>query len=337
MNKKKNIIIVIILVVILFLVYQFFFLGKKTSSSEKIISPVVKKLSKNISASGKIIAKNQIDLKFQTSGQLVWVGVKEGDHVNAWQSIAQLDKRELEKKLIKSLRDYSKSRWDFEQDKNDTYEGQILTDTIKRILEKNQFDLDKSVADVEIADIALKFSTLLTPISGIIIHIDIPVAGVNITPSTAVFTVADPESLVFKADIDESDIGNVSENQKVLVVLDAFPDKNIEGKVDKIGFVSETTSGGGNGFPIEMKLPENDGLNYKIGMNGDITITTEEKNNVITLPFNSIKREQKKTYVYVKIGNNKLKKEVKLGMETDDDVEIISGLSQNDKVVLETK
>ncbi|PIU33022.1 hypothetical protein COT04_02275, partial [Candidatus Shapirobacteria bacterium CG07_land_8_20_14_0_80_39_12] len=164
-------------------------------------------LTDTVSASGTVQAENQVDLKFQTSGLLTWVGVKEGDQVKKWQAIASLDKRELEKNLLKTLRDYNKKRWDFEEINRVTYKDQIVTDTLKRILEKNQFDLDKAVADVEIKDLAIKLATISSPIEGIVTHIDTPVAGINITPATAVFSIANPDKMKFVANVDEADIG----------------------------------------------------------------------------------------------------------------------------------
>ena len=89
-----------------------------------------------------------------------------------------LDTRELQKKLQKALKDYMKERWDFEQEREnygittDNLDSYTLSNEVRRILEKNQFDLDKAVLDVELKDIALKYATLISPISGIVTHID---------------------------------------------------------------------------------------------------------------------------------------------------------------------
>src|SRR4030042_972338 len=164
-------------------------------------------LVQSISASGEIASQEQVDLKFQTSGQLAWVGVKEGDQVKKWQAIASLDKRELEKDLRIELNDYLNERWDFEQTYEDyeksglSEEKWLVTDAIKRILQKAQFDLNNKVIDVEIADLTVKLATISSPIDGIVTSIDVPIAGVNITPATAVFTIANPGLMKFKADI----------------------------------------------------------------------------------------------------------------------------------------
>jgi len=335
LNKK----LILIIIVLILVVGGFWGFRQYRANAEKsdIKTAKVKKknLSKIVSASGKINALKEVTLKFQTSGQLVWVGVGVGDTVEAYQAVAQLDVRELELNLKKKLRDYSKERWDFEEDRQITYRDTVLTDTIKRILEKNQFDLDKAVMDVELKDIALKFATLTTPISGVVTQVDTPVAGVNITPATALFKVADPDSLVFQAEVDEVDIGMVSEGQKVTLYLDAYPDEELTGTVTKIAYTATATSGGGTAYLIDVTLAEKEGVSYKIGMNGDVDIVVEKKSDILFVDYNAVKTSRGKTYVYVELEDRKFEKRlVEIGMETDDYVEITKGLAKDEKVVL---
>ena len=291
----------------------------------------------SVSATGTVQSENQVDLKFQTSGLLNWVGVKEGDKVQKWQAIASLDKRELEKNLIKTLKDYSKERADFDEETKVTYKDQIITDTIRRILEKNQFDLDKAVIDVELKDIVLKLASLVTPIAGIVTHIDVPVAGVNITPAGAIFTIADPEKMKFTANIDEVDISRIKVGQKVLITLDAYSEEQFEGTISKTSFASTTTKGGGTAFQIETKMPENKDLRFKVGMNGDIEIIVEEKKDVLTVPNQALYQKDGRDFVKI-LENGKAKEvEVKKGLETDTKTEIQEGLNEGQKVITSEK
>ncbi len=290
-----------------------------------------------ISASGTIQAEEQVDLKFQTSGLLTWVGVKEGDRVKKGQAIASLDKRELEKNLLKALRDYQKERWDFEETHQVTYKDQIITDTIKRILEKHQFDLDKVVADVEIKEIALKLSTLVSPIEGIVTHIDTPVAGVNITPATAVFTIANPNKMKFVANVDEADIAKVKEGQKAKIVLDAYPNQEFEGVINKIAFASITTKGGGTAYQVEVNLPENKNLQFKVGMNGDLEIIISEEKEVITIPNEAIKERGEKKFVKI-IEDYQIKEvEIKTGLTNESKTQVIQGLKEGTILIIREK
>lgn len=239
-------------------------------------SPVSMVTQENIlTASGTIQAHEMANLTFPTSGLLSWVGVKEGDQVKKWQGVASLDKRELQKKLSRYLNLYLTNRWDFEQlqdDYKDEKERSLITDTIQRILDKAQFSLNNAVIDVELQDLTLKLATISTPIEGIVTRVDTPNPGVNVTPVTATFTVVNPSSVFFGANVDEADIGKVKIGQEVKISLDAYSDEEFKGRVEKIAFVSTTTAGGGTAFKVEISLPTNPDLKFKVGMNGDANI-----------------------------------------------------------------
>lgn len=276
-----------------------------------------------------------MDLKFQVSGKLAWVGVKEGDTVTAHQSLAGLDTREVQKSLEKALRDYNSERNDFEETWRVTYDGKksynAFTDTIKRILEKNQWDLEKAVLDVELKHLAVEYSRLSTPIAGIVTHIDTPVAGVNITPASAVFSVADPSSLVFEASVDETDIGKLAIGQSASIALDAFADASFSGKISYISFVAEQSSGGSTVFPVKIAFDTPQSL--RIGLNGDMTLVTQRAEAVLSVPAEAIREEKSKTYVYKKSNGNYLKTAIQTGPRNEDDIVITSGLSEGDVIV----
>lgn len=296
-------------------------------------------LQATVSASGEIEAENKVELKFQTSGRLAWVGVKEGDYVEKWQAVASLDKSELEKTLKKELNDYLNERWDFTDDRetydivSDDLNHYTLTDDIRRILEKAQFDLDNKIIDVEIAALAVKYATLTTPIEGIVTEVEAPVAGINITPATATFTVADPASMKFVANVDEADITNIRLGQKVIINLDAFPEESFQGQVDRIAFAAVTTRGGGTAFPIEIKLPENIDERFRIGMNGDAEIILDTRQNTLTVPIEAVKIENGDRYVEIIEGKEIKKVKVVTGLESDNEVEILDGLTSGQIVI----
>ena len=287
-----------------------------------------------VSASGAIKAEKQVTLKFQTSGKLAWVGVKEGDWVKKWQAIASLDKHDLERDLLKELRDYSKERNDFEEEYRVTYREQTpqtaLTDTVKRILEKNQWDLDKAVADVEIAHEAKKLAVLVAPIEGIMIAIGTPVAGINITPAQATFTIASPEVMKFVANVDEADVGQVELDQTVEILLDAYSDQTFNGKVTEIAFSAVTTSGGGTAFPVTISLPENTNQRFKVGMNGDAEIIINQKTAALTLPFSAIREKNGQKFV---LTIDEKEVEITTGLESATLIEIVSGLEEGQQVI----
>lgn len=284
-----------------------------------------------IVASGQVEAEREIEIRFQTSGRLAWVGVGEGDRVEKWQALASLDKRELKKKLEKDLNNYMKERWDFEQT-HDDYEGEVLTDEIRRILDKAQFDLSNEVIDVELTDLALKYATLVSPISGVVTEMGAPVAGVNITPAQAAITVADPNSVVFVMNVDESDIVNIKESQAVAVGLDAYSDQSFTGQVEEISFDSVNESGG-TAYQVNVDLPDNDNLRFRLGMNGEGEIITQEKENVLIVPEDAVGRRKEEYFVFVVRDNRLRKTPVELGLWGEDEVVVKSGLQEGDEIL----
>lgn len=294
-----------------------------------------KNLTKKLTVSGEVNAGEKASLKFQTSGLLSWVGVKEGDWVKKGQAIASLDQRELKKRLEKELNDYMTVRWNFDQTHDDYEEykdNATLTDEMKRILEKAQFGLSNAVIDVELADLALKHATITTPIAGVITHIDTPLAGINITPATATFNIVNPNSVYFEARIDELEIGKVKEGQGVIITLDSYPDKTFEGLVSAIDFAASTV-GGSKVFLTKISLPQNSDRQFRLGMGGDAEIILSEKENVLTIPAEAlIKRE--KNFVWIVDSEGKArKKEVETGLSTDEEVEIISGVEEGTEII----
>lgn len=304
-----------------------------------IQTAVVKRttFTKSIASSGKTKAARAVELKFQTSGKLTWVGVKEGDRVEAYQAIAGLDSREVQKNLEKALRDYSAERNDFEEMWRVTYKGTknpqtALTDTVKRILEKNQWDLEKAVLDVELKHLAVEYSTIITPIAGIVTRVDTPVAGINITPATAVFEVVDPGSLVFEASVDEVDVAAIHIGSTANVTLDAYSGAPFSGTVSKIAFAAKTSSGGATVFPVEIAVSTSSAV--RIGMNGDVAIQTETQSDVLVIPAEAVREEQKGTYAYKKVGTSYKKIPIEVGTRSEGEAIIISGLSEGEQVVI---
>ena len=302
----------------------------KTLAEKYELAPVTREdFRQTVTATGKIKSRTQVDLKFQTSGLLAWVGVKEGNRVKKWQAIAGLDRRELEKTLKKYLLDFSKERADFDEDIKITYRDKALTDTISRILQKNQFDLDKAVLDVEIQDITLKLATLVSPLAGIVTRAEPPVSGINITPTTAVFTVADPDQLVFEAEIDEADIGQIAVGQPAELILDAFPDEPINLSVSRVDFNATIDASGATIYQVELALADPGRL--RLGLNGEVIIILAEKEQVLTVPLAAV--SENNTVQVVK--NNQIETvTVTFGIASDERREIISGLSENEQVVL---
>lgn len=292
-------------------------------------------LVQSISITGTIAAQRDVDLSFQTGGKLVWLGIKKGDYVEAYQTVALLDQRQVAKTLEKTLLDYSLARSTFDETAEDNQNRtpqEALNNEMKRILERNQWNLEKAVNSVELQDLVIQQSVLTTPIAGIVTRADVKTSGVNVTGTTT-FTVTDPGSLIFNMEVDEADIARIKEEQKIKVFFNSFPDEEIVLSVAGIDFVTHTTSTGGNAYDVEAKMPENTNYQYRVGMGGNAEIIINEKKNVIVIPLSSV-IDGKSVFIKTEFGSFE-KRTVKLGLQNDTSAEIVSGLSEGDEVALE--
>lgn len=133
-------------------------------------------------------------------------------------------------------------------------------------------------------------------------------------------------------EIDELDINSVEKGQKAVVTFDAIEDKEFEGEVTEIGN-SASVNGGVAKYTVEITIPKDDEM--KVGMNASATITTEERNQVLTLPMNALQEQGDKTFVYTeKNADGTLSGEVEIqtGMTDGNTVEITDGLEEGDTV-----
>jgi len=316
--------------------------AKKAIQREKEIETAKverKDLRKVVILSGRVDAHEKVTLKFQTSGLLSWVGVKEGDWVKKYQAIASLDKRSLKKSLEKEMYDYSSERHDFEQGEDD-YESVDrwfeLSDEVKRILDKNQNDLNKVVLDVELADLTVRLATITTPIEGIVTLIESPYPGVNITPATAEFRIVNPATVYFYAEADEEEVVDLKGGMAAVIILDAYSRQEFLGVIKRVSF-SPVGSGTSPSYKVEVDLIDfnNPDLFLRMEMEGEVEISVDCAIGILSIPLDAL-RGKKEDWVYVinSLGE-KQKRLVVTGLKTDNEIEIVEGLSEGESVLID--
>ena len=202
-----------------------------------------------------------------------------------------------------------------------------------RTLDKAQFDLNNSVLDVELKDIALKYSYLYTPIEGIVTKVSLPYAGVNATPAQAEFEIVNPKTIYLYATADQTDVIKIKEKMQGNITLDSYPDDQISGEVMNIAFTPDTDESG-TVYGVKIKINESEIENkYRLGMTGDIEFEIGKGRNVLMIPTSFIKIEKSEKYVNKVVKGKKIKTVIKTGEIEDSMTEVISGLNENETIV----
>lgn len=307
---------------------------------EQITTADLKTINQAIQLTGKIQSANFAKLSFQTSGQLTWLGVKIGDRVKKGQIIASLDRSQLQKQFQKQMNNYLTTRWSFE-DVQDKYkpikEKSLINDEMQRILDRTQFGLNNSVLDVEIANLAIKYSTIISPIDGLVVDLPQPQAGLAIIASQPIATIVDPQNLYFRSEVDEEDVVKITAGQASTVTLDSFKDSPIQTIISYIAFDSLDNKAS---TVYEVRFPlnlSNSDLKYRLGMNGTASIITSSEPNVISVPSNAIYEDNGNKFVYKlnQQSDKKIRVNVQTGMSDDNFTQIVQGVAVGDKIVQE--
>lgn len=336
--KERYKLIIFLLLAIIAVGY--FFYNRNTKNQPDLVfeNPVRKKLAKTIEISGFVDASEKAQMRFVAGGKVVFLGAKEGDRVKKWQTIATIDGRDLQNRLQRDLNAYLQERYDWDQQLDDI-KDRTIDKKEQRSVDKNQLTLNNVVLDVEYRDIAITNTVLSSPFSGVLVSSPVSTAGINLSPSD-IFEIVNPDSLVFKAFVDESDIAQVKIGQKAQIFLDAYDGLVLETVVKRIGYKS-TTSTSGTAFIVEFDLIDpqitiEQALDkYRLGMNGDAEILIDEKADVLTIPLLAIREENDKIFVDVKVDEKTTEaREISIGLETDEEVEVLSGLTEDDLVLI---
>jgi len=156
--------------------------------------------------------------------------------------------------------------------------------------------------------------------------------GAAVTPAVAPFTIVELSTLRFNADVDEVDVPKLKVGMKAFVTLDAFPGERFATKVSRIQVRATQTATGGTVFPVYLPLVDIQ-KPILIGMKGDSSIETSALKGALTVPIEAVLEDGSQSYVFVLEGDKAQRRNVRVGTLTDTQAQILSGLSEGEKVI----
>jgi RND family efflux transporter MFP subunit len=299
----------------------------KVSSAAKTETLAIKSVSSVIQTDGAVTPKDQAVLHFQTGGKLVYLPFKEGDHVSQGQIIAKLDTSKLEANLRQAEQSFvaAKAVSDKFYDGRDPNASESYDDKIKR----TAIDAAQNIAydNVVKARQDLTDATLVSPIDGIVLQEDVNTINVNVTPATG-FTVSDPSSLVFRANVSENDIDFVSVGNKANINL-GESETPISGTVSKIYPDKVVSSTGQKVYQVDIETEKADELSL-MGQSGIALIQSNSKENVKLIPTWTVLNHDS---VWVLSNNSPVLRNVTVGKVHGDMTEVFSGLDPQDEII----
>lgn len=179
-----------------------------------------------------------------------------------------------------------------------------------------------------------KPTPLIAPIEGTVIVRAVE-PGQSVTTNTAILVLSD--RLIVKAQVDETDIGRVKLKQDAIISLDAYPKIKVKASVDKISYESKIVN---NVTIYEVDiLPEKIPHVFRSGMSANVDIVEKSKKGILLIPVEAVQRDKEETFVLLSQGSDKkpIRKKVELGISDWKNVEVISGLDADSKIINKTQ
>jgi macrolide-specific efflux system membrane fusion protein len=175
---------------------------------------------------------------------------------------------------------------------------------------------------------------LISPIDGEVI-VATTQSGQTVTTSDPVVVLSD--RLIVRAQVDETDIGKIKPDMKAVITLDAYQDSKINALVQHIYYESKTVN---NVTIYEVDLlPEEVPLFFRSGMNATVDFIEQDKKDILLLPAGAVQKENNEAYCLVRQDNGAepVRVRVTLGITDDKFVEILSGITEKDRIILKSK
>lgn len=302
-NKKKKLIICISVAIAIIAAVTIFMRSNKRQPITIIYETAKVEratISNSVTATGTIEPVNKVEVGTQVSGIISKIYVDYNSIVKKGQVIAELDKINLESELSSAKANLASSKSELDYQKTNYKRMKALHD--KGFISDDDFDIaDLSykkakeaylvqLQTVQKAQTNLGYATITSPIDGVVLSKDVEegqtVAASFSTPT--LFTIArDLTDMQVVANVDEADIGNVRDGQRVTFTVDAFPDDTFEGRVKQVRQQGEEESNVVT-YEVVISAPNND-LKLKPQLTANVNIYTEEIENVVSVPAKALR------------------------------------------------
>lgn len=308
MNKKKIISLAVgVIIVAGIAIWAFGGQAKKRKVVYETATVGRANISNSVTATGTIEPVTEVEVGTQVSGIIDRLYADYNSVVTKGQLIAEMDKVTLQSELAsqKATYDGAKAEYEYQQKNYERNKGlhekQLISDTdYEQSLynyQKAKSAFDSSKASLAKAERNLSYATITSPIDGVVISRDVEegqtVASGFETPT--LFTIAaDLTQMQVVADVDEADIGDVEEGQRVSFTVDAYPNDVFEGKVTQIrlGATSSSSSTTTTTTVVTYEVvisAHNPDLKLKPRLTANITIYTLDKQGVLSVPAKALR------------------------------------------------
>ena len=357
---KKYSKLIIAAIIALIFIGTFVFLWQKSQPKEVVyneFTPKLDSIQKTTIITGKIEPRNEVNIKPQISGIITDLYKEAGDYVNAGDVIAKvkvipdmgsLSSAEARVRLAEI--NLQQAQVNYNREENLYNQKLVSADEFDKIKQSLQQAKEEKVAAVDALQVvrdgvsqsnAKASSTLIrSTISGVILDIPVKVGNMvilsnNFNDGTTVASVANMNDLIFRGNIDETEVGQLVSGMNMKITVGALQDLKFDAALEYIS-PKAVESNGANQFEIKAAVKLAEGGKIRSGYSANAEIVLAAASKVLSVPESAIEFSGDSTFVYIIKGEGKQKTyertQVTTGLSDGVNIEIKKGLTTKDKV-----
>lgn len=328
--------------------------GKKDTAAASVTVSRADIVDKAL-AVGTIVPEVEVGVKAKVSGVVQRRFADPGDFVAAGAPLLEIKPDPTPLELVEGRRQVELQAIQVENLKRDLARMQALKE--QGLIADQQFDqtqrqYSESALQLETARERLALlekgrvssgkttveSVVRSPISGYVLEKMVEV-GDPVVPltsyqeGTVIMTMADMKHLLFRGTVDEIDVGRLKEGMEAQIKIGALPDARINGVLTKISLKAKKEESATT-FPVEIMIRTADKVTLRAGYSANADIVIQKREKVLTVPERVVYFDKGESYVMLpKADGTSEKRAIKTGLSDAINVEVLSGLKENEKVM----
>ncbi|MFC2106977.1 efflux RND transporter periplasmic adaptor subunit [Bacteroidota bacterium] len=342
--------------------YTIYFLYGKSKEQPVVFqtsTPMISNIIKKSVATGSVVPRKEIEIKPKVSGIIETIYVEAGQMVHKGDVIAKItiipnmvSLNNAQTRVNQSKIDRDNAKRNYDRQKELFNQGVIP----KATLEQYEVEYTSSVEEVDAAENNLQLikegqtndagtttNTLVrSTIEGMIL--DVPVEEGNsviesntFNDGTTIASVADMGEMIFEGKIDETEVGKIKEGMPLLLSIGAIEDAVFDAKLEHIS-PKGIEENGAIQFEIKADVELNSEYFIRAGYSANADIVLARADSVLAIPEGLLQFEKDSAFVEVETSPQIFeRREIKLGLSDGINIEVISGLSKEDKVKVPTR
>ena len=301
---------------------------------------------------GNLIGQATVDVVPRVGGRIDSIPVKLGDRVTRGQTIAKIEDDQIREQINQRMASLEVNKANVTQRESDAKLAETISQRMKvqydrdllskQLLEDAEAKYNTAVSNVGVAKaqlvqmqssvdelkITLANTTVTSPVDGFVSKRVLD-QGAFAGANTVILSVVDIGVVRMVANLVEKDVKRVQPGVSALVEVDAFPGEQFTGQVSRVAPVFDPAT---RTAPMEIEVP-NPGFRLKPGMYARVRLTVDRRPNALTVPRGAVADLEGKRGVFMLENGVARFHEVKTGLQDNERVEILEGLTEGQRVV----